>query len=206
MSKCPHDEPYQLEELAAAQEALILHAMAFPALRALVYSTCSIHERENEEVVRAVLAKQSRFVLEPALPFWHRRGNVLRPASAEHTEIGRCCVRCKYPDDGTIGFFVCRFVLGSSGQAAEPENRELMDAFMRLARLRQKRDEARAEAGRPGNKRRRGDAEWRVGAGGRGEASTSGACVRHVSSPVVQPSIPQWRLERDAKKQKKQKF
>lgn len=45
----------RLERLAAFQEAALRHALRFPALQRLVYSTCSVHERENEAVVAAVL-------------------------------------------------------------------------------------------------------------------------------------------------------
>ena len=34
----------------------------------------------------------------------------LTPCSPAHREIARCCARSVYPDDATIGFFVCRFV------------------------------------------------------------------------------------------------
>jgi 25S rRNA (cytosine2278-C5)-methyltransferase len=37
------------------QESALLHALRFPALQRVVYSTCSLHERENEGVVAAVL-------------------------------------------------------------------------------------------------------------------------------------------------------
>jgi hypothetical protein len=37
------------------QEAALLHALQFPALQRLVYSTCSTYQRENEDVVAAAL-------------------------------------------------------------------------------------------------------------------------------------------------------
>lgn len=54
-----------MERLAAFQEAALRHALQFPALQRLVYSTCSVHDRENEAVVAAVLpeAKQLGFQL-----------------------------------------------------------------------------------------------------------------------------------------------
>ena len=101
MSKTPFTDPAEIRELAAAQAQLILHAMKFPALQELSYSTCSIYEEENEHVVAAVLAAQPaarkgarRFGLAAALPAWHRRGHVLdslEPALAQ--QIARCCVR-----------------------------------------------------------------------------------------------------------------
>jgi len=58
MSLAPISDAAALAELTANQRQLILHAMRFPALVALCYSTCSVYEEENEEVVAAVLAEQ----------------------------------------------------------------------------------------------------------------------------------------------------
>ena len=65
-----------MEALAAFQEAALRHALRFPAARRVAYSTCSLHARENERVVAAVLeeARALGFELEAALPGWHRRG------------------------------------------------------------------------------------------------------------------------------------
>eukprot|EP00965_Chrysotila_dentata_P122540 4050266-Pleurochrysis_carterae.AAC.1 len=94
MSLNPITDPDALHELADLQQRLILHAMRFPSLEALVYSTCSVNDMENECVVEAVLSAQSKFVLEPALPWWHRRGHVLSDLNPLHQHIARCCVRC----------------------------------------------------------------------------------------------------------------
>lgn len=87
MSTSPISDPNALLELATNQRLLLLHAMRFPALLALCYSTCSVHEAENEEVVGEVLSQQQQFELTPALPWWPRRGHKLGSLSdgvAEH--------------------------------------------------------------------------------------------------------------------------
>ena len=50
----PRGDAARLEALAHFQERALRHALGAPALRRLVYSTCSVHERENEAVVAAV--------------------------------------------------------------------------------------------------------------------------------------------------------
>jgi 16S rRNA C967 or C1407 C5-methylase (RsmB/RsmF family) len=47
-----------------------------PAVERIVYSTCSVHQRENEDVVKSVLprALSLGFRLETALPQWKYRG------------------------------------------------------------------------------------------------------------------------------------
>jgi len=93
------------------QEAALLHALKFPALQRLVYSTCSIHQRENEDVVAAVLpaACAAGFTLVDPFPSWHRRG---LPVLAGNELL----VRTDAHEDGTDGFFVA--VLERCGQAA----------------------------------------------------------------------------------------
>ena len=51
-------EEDRLAQLASFQRAAVLHAMKFPSVRRVVYSTCSIHQAENEDVVAAILAEQ----------------------------------------------------------------------------------------------------------------------------------------------------
>lgn len=45
----------RLQALAGFQRRVLNHALSFPALQRLAYSTCSLHQEENEDVVQAVL-------------------------------------------------------------------------------------------------------------------------------------------------------
>ncbi|KAI8868730.1 S-adenosyl-L-methionine-dependent methyltransferase [Ramicandelaber brevisporus] len=77
----------RLDSLADFQVKVIMHAMTFPAIKRISYSTCSVHPTENEQVVARVLelaAEQGLgFELAPrssVLPTWDGRGI---PGSAE---------------------------------------------------------------------------------------------------------------------------
>lgn len=75
-----------------------------------MYSTCSIHEAENEAVVKQVLAKIGQtFQLEEALPWWTRRGSN-RYDDPPESVIGSKCVRADAKKDLTNGFFIALFV------------------------------------------------------------------------------------------------
>jgi len=70
-----------LEKLASFQLMMIRHAMKFPSVKRIVYSTCSIHPAENEHVVSKALesseAELVSFRLAPrseVLSGWPRRG------------------------------------------------------------------------------------------------------------------------------------
>lgn len=75
-----------------------------------MYSTCSIHEEENEGVVRNVLEKIGlSFQLEEALPWWPRRGtNSYDDPSLGM--MGQKCVRAEATKDLTNGFFISLFI------------------------------------------------------------------------------------------------
>lgn len=66
----------RLEKLACFQEKALRLALSFPAVERVVYSTCSIHQRENEDVVKAVLdhASSNGFRLGYPIPQWQQRG------------------------------------------------------------------------------------------------------------------------------------
>ncbi|KDD72663.1 hypothetical protein H632_c3055p0, partial [Helicosporidium sp. ATCC 50920] len=100
------DAAARVETLARFQEAALRHALRFPRARRVCYSTCSVHRRENEDVVAAVLPEAARdgWRLEPALPRWERRG--LSDAFPEAEKL----LRTDPALDGTDGFFVALFV------------------------------------------------------------------------------------------------
>lgn len=54
-------EQARLASLASFQLRCLNHALRFPSLKRLVYSTCSIHKQENEEVVAACLQQNPGF-------------------------------------------------------------------------------------------------------------------------------------------------
>ncbi|XP_073146702.1 25S rRNA (cytosine-C(5))-methyltransferase NSUN5 isoform X1 [Henckelia pumila] len=70
------DEIKRLRKLAGFQKRVLEHALSFPAVERIVYSTCSIHQIENEDIISSVLhlASSHGFQLETVLPQWPRRG------------------------------------------------------------------------------------------------------------------------------------
>eukprot|EP00038_Savillea_parva_P002355 m.113616 g.113616 ORF g.113616 m.113616 type:complete len:612 (+) comp10811_c0_seq2:214-2049(+) len=64
----------RIQQLADFQVQCIVKAMSFPAAQRISYSTCSIHETENEAVVARALAQRPDFMVVSALPQWPRRG------------------------------------------------------------------------------------------------------------------------------------
>ena len=98
-----NDETFRLEQLSRFQIKIIKHAALFPALRRLVYSTCSIHPEENEKVVQEILKScpQLRLV-EDVFPQWHRRG-------LPEFDFASKVIRASAKDDQMNGFFVALF-------------------------------------------------------------------------------------------------
>ncbi|NXJ32092.1 NSUN5 methyltransferase, partial [Ciconia maguari] len=100
----------RLQALAGFQRKVLSHALSFPALRRLVYSTCSLHREENEDVVHAVLQERgSAFRLVNAFPSWPCRGLAAFPGAES-------CLRASPADTLTHGFFVA--VLERCGEGA----------------------------------------------------------------------------------------
>ncbi|KAK0571180.1 hypothetical protein LWI29_012157 [Acer saccharum] len=66
----------RLSKLAAFQKKALEHALSFPAVERVVYSTCSIDQIENEDVVQSLLPLAISYGFQLATPFpkWLRRG------------------------------------------------------------------------------------------------------------------------------------
>lgn len=109
----------RLEALSKFQLELLLHAFKFPAARKLTYSTCSIHAKENENVVQKALghpiAKERGWrILKRSeqirgMREWPVRGS--RDDCNGNDEVAEACIRANKDDDhGTMGFFLAGFV------------------------------------------------------------------------------------------------
>uniref|UniRef100_A0A182U480 SAM-dependent MTase RsmB/NOP-type domain-containing protein n=1 Tax=Anopheles melas TaxID=34690 RepID=A0A182U480_9DIPT len=98
----------RLFKLAGLQYKLVSHAMnAFPAVRRIVYSTCSLHEEENERVVQGVLRHNGHFrLLDARKELGKEWPNV---GSPDYPDVGERCLYAKTVDDLTIGMFVAVF-------------------------------------------------------------------------------------------------
>ncbi|KAL2896899.1 hypothetical protein RDABS01_038683 [Bienertia sinuspersici] len=105
---------------------------AVPSVERIVYSTCSIHQIENEDVIKSVLPLASKNGFELATPFpqWHRRGlpvfegsqHVLRTDPVEEKE----------------GFFIALFVRKNKDEEQPDLSKEEQHAKHLRTRKKQK--------------------------------------------------------------------
>ena len=100
----------RVQQLSQFQITALKHAMEFPKVKRIVYSTCSVYHDENEGVVAQVLdhAKVHGFVLAEALPSWPRRGIECTTGGLDAGHANRV-IRIDPVEDGTDGFFVAMF-------------------------------------------------------------------------------------------------
>ncbi|XP_050411585.1 28S rRNA (cytosine-C(5))-methyltransferase [Patella vulgata] len=106
----------RLRKLSRFQSLLLQHALSFPSAKRVVYSTCSVHEEENEQVVEEVSQKfQDRFQLEYILPEWTMRGR-------DGYNCSKFCLRLDTNQHFTNGFFVACFVLKSKNSNSQLVN------------------------------------------------------------------------------------
>ncbi|KAJ8442822.1 hypothetical protein Cgig2_016288 [Carnegiea gigantea] len=99
----------RLTRLAAFQKKALEHALSFPSVQRIVYSTCSIHQIENEDVIKSVLpmALRNGFQLASPFPLWPRRAeHLLRMDPVEDKE----------------GFFIALFVREEGERPILPTN------------------------------------------------------------------------------------
>lgn len=92
----------RVENLALFQEKILEKTLNVPGIRQVVYSTCSIYRRENEQVVENVMGKfWRRFRIENVIREWKIRGL---------GDFGKFMVRCIPNKEDSQGFFVAKFV------------------------------------------------------------------------------------------------
>jgi 25S rRNA (cytosine2278-C5)-methyltransferase len=91
-------------KLGLFQQTIIRKAASFPNVTRIVYSTCSLHVAENEDVVAAFLKENPAWntVSPSSFSHWKRRG---LPHSSLSLAQSRDLIRC-FPEDGMNGFFV----------------------------------------------------------------------------------------------------
>ncbi|XP_059274846.1 25S rRNA (cytosine-C(5))-methyltransferase NSUN5 [Lycium ferocissimum] len=132
----------RLEKLAAFQKKALEHALSFPAVERIVYSTCSINQVENEDVVKSVLplASSYGFELTTIFPQWPRRGHPTFDGS-QHV------LRTNLIEDKE-GFFIALFVkkgvsppakhtrdVGNTLRALQRRKKRKMNSFFLLRTL-----------------------------------------------------------------------
>ncbi|XP_028937515.1 28S rRNA (cytosine-C(5))-methyltransferase [Ornithorhynchus anatinus] len=135
--------PERLRALAAFQLKALRHALSFPALQRLVYSTCSVCQEENEDVVWAALQQSAgTFRLAEALPAWPHRGLDTFPDAAR-------CIRASPELTLTGGFFVAVLERceGRSSSPAPKDQAEGPPANPQGTRKRKKRKKQQREGG-----------------------------------------------------------
>lgn len=107
--------PERLQKLSEFQYLIMLHALKFNAGK-VVYSTCSIHPEEDENVIQKLLdtpevsMKWELANKADSLPKWPRRG--LEKDLSENNFDS--CIRVEPRTDGGIGFFAACFVRKST--------------------------------------------------------------------------------------------
>ena len=97
-------EASRLKSLANFQAMILSHAFSFPSVQRIVYSTCSVNEEENEQVVHEVFEKfKNKYDLSSILPSFPCRGN------ADVFPEAPRCVRMNPEENLTNGFFIVCF-------------------------------------------------------------------------------------------------
>ena len=146
------DNEDRVAALADFQVSVLSHALSqFPNVDRVAYSTCSVHDAENEGVVARALAAHPDFGLEEALPRWHRRG---RPGAGLSAADAAKVVRADPALDDTIGFFVALFTRRPSAkrprddeeEEAEAEEEKEASSSLRNARRKLKRRKKKRQA------------------------------------------------------------
>lgn len=99
----------RLWNLEALQRRMVSHAMSFPGVERIVYSTCSIHEEENENVVRYALKHNPQFRLVNIFEGQWKSGRGIVKSNRDKRLNLDYCIRTSYSSNFTNGFFISCF-------------------------------------------------------------------------------------------------
>lgn len=103
--QCP---PHRITKLQSFQVLILTHALlGFPAVKRVVYSTCSINPEENEQVVDEVLSKVGDAY--KLLPVKQLLKNKWINFSSTDYKCADNCLYARPEEDKTNGFFVAVF-------------------------------------------------------------------------------------------------
>jgi putative methyltransferase len=131
----------RVESLSNFQLVALKHAMSFPKVDRIVYSTCSVHKKENEDVVASALKEMNeegqkddkiwKLVSPWALVHWKRRGFSHDDLTEEES---KCLIRANGLDgDDTNGFFVAYFER-SAFSASQSENKDETQSLINVCK------------------------------------------------------------------------
>ena len=106
----------RLKQLSKFQITILKHALRFPSVQKVVYSTCSVHELENEQVVEEVFTQvKDKFLIKHLEPDWIERGH-------EGYEHADWCLRMSHDTALTNGFFVACFERKDSSEDCDVDD------------------------------------------------------------------------------------
>ncbi|XP_047342505.1 25S rRNA (cytosine-C(5))-methyltransferase NSUN5 [Impatiens glandulifera] len=116
--KMDADDIDRVRKLQSFQKKVLAHALSFPGAERVVYSTCSIHQIENEDVISSLLplAVSHGFQLATVFPQWPRRGLPVVEGSEHLLRID--------PVEDKEGFFVALFVREGYSNITTEEDKE----------------------------------------------------------------------------------
>ncbi|XP_062537171.1 28S rRNA (cytosine-C(5))-methyltransferase [Armigeres subalbatus] len=139
----------RLYRLGGLQYKLLCHAMnAFPSVKRIVYSTCSIFPEENEDIVQGALKHNGHFKLTDAKEQlgkeWHNFG------SPDYPGIGEKCLYARSETDLTIGMFVAVFERCNEDEYNEVylAHEKQKESYEKLSKMGQGMDFGRGKKGK----------------------------------------------------------